>query len=119
MERIDISHDGPGSGFRIEGYPDAVKVIALKGPDASKLSALTLHHRDLTFCLECLDRLALGQDDLIQAALWEITILTFIKCFQNSNSRKPLEREDIYKKQRDRLGMLYICKKHPQQASRA
>jgi hypothetical protein len=95
MDKMDISHDGPGSGFRIEGYPDAVKVIALSGADAANLSDLALHLRDLEYCLACLEQLAIGASEPVQSALWEGAIVTFMKCFQRSN-RTALQRDTIY-----------------------
>ena len=47
MDHFAISKTG--SGLYIEGFPDAVKVITITGPDAKRVADLSLHKEDLEF----------------------------------------------------------------------
>jgi len=53
MEHFEITKTN--EGFHIEGFPEAVKVLGIKGPNARRLANLTLHKADLEFSLSCLD----------------------------------------------------------------
>lgn len=84
--------------FRIEGFPEGVKVIKLDGPIAKRLSELTLHKRDLYFADECLNLIkANNTQKLINEALWRSAIIFYIKCFGNNASRSQLSEKSIYK----------------------
>ena len=43
------------SGFHINGFPDAIKVIKLYGPKAQQLSELASHRNDLQIALASLE----------------------------------------------------------------
>jgi len=53
MEHFEISQQE--SGLHIEGFPDAVKVIAVEGWRSKRLADLALHKDDLEFADSCLD----------------------------------------------------------------
>jgi uncharacterized protein with HEPN domain len=98
MSSLSITQNGPAS-FRIEGLPDAVKVIALDSPKARELANLTLHRSDLTFALECLetmDRLP-GGEEFIRRALWRSAVVHYAKCFGSSARRLRLDPREVYK----------------------
>ena len=40
---------GPDGSIHIDGYPDAVRMIELTGPNALRFSHLGLHRSDLAF----------------------------------------------------------------------
>ncbi|OGE31026.1 hypothetical protein A2631_05080 [Candidatus Daviesbacteria bacterium RIFCSPHIGHO2_01_FULL_44_29] len=85
--------------FHIEGFPDGVKVIRVKGRKAQRFSDLVLHKRDLDFadeCLNCINQ-ATNAQELINEALWRSAIIFYIKCFGNNASRSQLSERVIYK----------------------
>ena len=53
MEHFAISK--MESGLRIEGFPDAVKVVTINGPEAKRVADLSLHKEDLEFADACLE----------------------------------------------------------------
>ena len=86
-------------GFHIEGFPDSVKVIRIKGPEARKLADLALHKADLNFALECLDQIN-GMPEIghvLRQALWRSAVVHFMKCFGDSKSRVRLVPRNVYK----------------------
>jgi hypothetical protein len=95
MERLPID------GFHIEGFPDAIKVIKVTGPQAQRLSDLALHRSDLDFADECLNSInAMSghpSSEFLQQALWRTAIIHFAKCFGQSSSRGQLNYDNIYK----------------------
>jgi len=97
MEHFPISQTD--AGLHIEGFPDAVKVIQLKGPHAQRLSDLALHKSDLDVADACLDSLNAVPDEsrVVRNALWESAIVHFSKCFGGSKARFQLSAEKIYK----------------------
>lgn len=96
MEQFPISKTH--SGLHIEGFPHAVKVIAINGPEAKRLADLSLHRRDLEFADDCLDAINQTQEnlDVVREALWRSSVIHFIKCFGNSE-RFQLSAMRIYK----------------------
>lgn len=73
------------SKFHIEGFPDAVKVIAIEGRQAKNLADLALHKNDLEFADCCLNAINFMSVELsiTQEALWRSAIVHFMKCFGN------------------------------------
>jgi hypothetical protein len=95
MEPIRITITG--SVARIEGYPDAAKVIMVTGANCRNLADLSLHDADLQFALESLDALnEEGMPSHVRESLWRSAIVHFFKCFQHSKSRKLLDGKTIY-----------------------
>src|SRR5262245_35677816 len=94
-------------GLRIEGFPDAVKVIALKGnPKARRLADLALHLADLDFALQCIDgindlaKFGLSEERIrdLRRGLWHSAIVHFLKCFGLNESRRySLHADVIYR----------------------
>jgi hypothetical protein len=85
------------NGIHIEGYPDATKIIKIKGNNAQKLSNLSLHENDLRFAKECLEAINNISEEIIREALWSSAIIYFIKCFGNNSSRSQLSSLKLYK----------------------
>ena len=87
------------TGFHIEGFPDAAKVIKLSGKLSDQLAAYALHHSDLRKALLILESIN-GIDPsshVVREALWHQAIVTYIKCFRFSESRMQLDEKKIYK----------------------
>lgn len=87
------------SGFHIEGFPDAAKVLKLTDPKAMRIADLGLHQFDLEFSLACLDAInkAPKDSDIIRTALWQTAIVQFMKCFGDNASRFSLDARSVYK----------------------
>ncbi len=96
MEHFAISKTEPG--LHIEGFPDAVKVVAITGPDAKRVADLSLHKVDLDFADACLDAINQVPENPLVAreALWRSAIVHFMKCFGPS-ARFQLSAAKIYK----------------------
>ena len=96
MEYFNISQTE--AGFHIEGFPDAVKVIAIDGREAKRLADLSLHKEDLEFADACLDTINQTPEEpfVMREALWRSAIVHFLKCFGNG-ARFQLAAEKIYK----------------------
>ena len=96
VERFSVTKTD--SGFRIEGFPDAVKVIRISGPEGKRLSDLALHRADLEFAAQCLEAINHVPDEpsVLRQALWRAAIIHFIKCF-GSSSRFQLSAKKIYR----------------------
>ncbi len=73
MELLSINETT--TGLCIEGFPDAVKVIKIKGPKAQRLCDLARHKADLDFAKRCLDYinsvLNFPDCDFLQQSLWQ------------------------------------------------
>ena len=97
MEHLSITKTA--QGFRIEGFPEAVKVLRISGPKSRRLADLALHRSDLDFALECLTAVnqVAEQPYVLRQALWRSTIVHFIKCFGESESRFSLDPKKVYK----------------------
>jgi len=96
MENYTISFKD--NQFHLEGFPDAVKFIALHGTDAERLADLNLNKVDLDFSSECLTQLndPAGNPEIVRKALWRSAIIHYIKCFA-TGVRFKLDYEIIYK----------------------
>lgn len=97
MERYQVSRND--SGFYVEGFPDAAKLIQLEGPKARRLADLALHRSDLDFARECLTAInGISPDnEIARQALWRSAIVQYAKCFGSSKSRFQLQAAAIYK----------------------
>jgi len=95
MERLEIS--AGEDGVRIGGFPDAVKVVELDGPEARRLGHLWLHKVDLDFAADCLDDINRVPDRHRQKreALWRCAVVHYTKCFGVSKARFRLDAEKI------------------------
>ena len=87
------------TGFQIEGFPDAAKVVRIKGPKAKRLADLSLHKSDLEFASECLETINQVSDKpwVLRQALWRSAIIHYMKCFGGNNARGQLNSKNIYK----------------------
>jgi len=87
------------AGFHIEGFPDAVKVIRMDGPQSKRLADFALHKADLEFAAECLEEINHVSDKsrVLQQALWRAAIIHYMKCFGDSGARFQLSAKKIYK----------------------
>lgn len=97
MEHFSVTKTD--TGFQIEGFPEAVKVVYISGPKARRLADLALHKADLDFAGESLEAINLvpGEPYVIRQALWRSAIVHFLKCFGVSNARFSLAEKKIYK----------------------
>ena len=95
VERFSVTKTD--SGFSIEGFPEAVKVIRIRGPEGKRLSDLALHRADLEFAAECLEAINHVPDEpsVLRQALWRAAIIHFMKCF-GSSLRFQLSAKKIY-----------------------
>jgi hypothetical protein len=97
MEGLGLSFK-PGRGFHIEGFPDSVKVVALRDANAMKVAALTLHRRDLEFAMEFLGEIE-GENVVVREkqAHWRAAIVHFMKCFGKNRARGfRLSASEVY-----------------------
>jgi len=96
MQEHPISFDG--KSFRLEGFPDAVTVVRLDGAEAEWLAHHALHRSDLEFAQACLDRLASTPDDppIVQEGIWRSAISSFLKCFDGTGVRSPIDATTLY-----------------------
>lgn len=97
MEQFPIAKTA--EGLHVEGFPDAVKVVALDGAAARKVADLALHRSDLDFALDCLEGINQVPGDawVIRQALWRSAVTHYLKCFGRSQSRARLDPNDVYK----------------------
>lgn len=97
MEHFEITKTN--EGFHIEGFPEAVKVLGIKGPKARRLANLTLHKSDLEFSLSCLDGINLVPEEpyVLRESLWRSAVVHFAKCFGSSKSRFSLDPKTVYR----------------------
>ena len=104
MENIALTHNE--NTFHIEGFPDAVKVLKIKGPKSRRLADLALHKMDLDFALECLETInhTPSEPYLLREVLWQTAIVRFIKCFGQSKARFSLDPQVVYKDDAGALG---------------
>lgn len=112
MEHIAISQQE--SDFHIEGFPDAVKVIGIKGTHSKRLADLALHKADLEFADSCLDAINLSPAEpfIIREALWRSAIVHFMKCFGDSKARSQLSSAKILKREPPEASMAFEYFKH-------
>jgi hypothetical protein len=97
MEHFAITKTA--DGFHIEGFPDAVKVLRIGGAKVQRLADLALHKVDLDFTLECLETINTAPEEphTLRRALWHSSIVHFIKCFGQSESRFSLDPKVVCK----------------------
>ncbi len=97
MKHFEITETD--EGFDVQGFPDAVKVIGIKGPKARRLGDIALHVCDLEFSLSCLDGINLVPEEpsALKEALWRSSVIHFLKCFGNSGCRFSLDANKIYR----------------------
>ncbi len=97
MEQFSVTKTK--DGFQIEGFPDAAKVIRIKGPKAKRLADLSLHKSDLEFASECLATINQVSDKpwVLRQALWRSAIIHYMKCFGDNKARGQLDSKKIYK----------------------
>jgi hypothetical protein len=97
MENIDF--DLVEKTFRINGFPDAVKVARLDGALAKRLTDIALHIHDLEFSQKALKELNFVEDKRSDLAelLWRSAIVYFIKCFTGNSSRTQISEDKILK----------------------
>jgi hypothetical protein len=96
MESYNVSKPNE-SEFRIDGFPDAVKVIAISGEKAREAADLTSHRSDLNFAAECAEEVRQLFDGhaLVRQALWRCAVFHYFKCFA-TGARSPLSKHAIY-----------------------
>jgi hypothetical protein len=94
MEQIQIT--SAATGIRVEGFPTAVKVIALQNKRAERLAHLALHRKDLQFALNCLARINQTPDEVLREAAWRSAVLSFVKCFVGGSRRSQLDMKAVY-----------------------
>lgn len=96
MENFEISQRD--TGFHIEGFPDAVKVVHIDSPDTARLSDLALHKTDLEFADQCLEAINAVPEEpyVLRESLWRSAIIHFLKCFGKSNARSRLKTDDVF-----------------------
>ena len=101
MENIDF--DLVNKEFRINGFPDARKIINLEQTKlhhrARQLAHLVLHRNDLTFAKNSLSQIPLVHDEnrFLAEALWRAAIVHFVKCFTSAKSRSKLSEDKLFK----------------------
>lgn len=112
MENYKISQRE--STLHVEGFPDAIKVIAIEGPRSKRLADLALHKIDLEFADSCLDAMNLSPEEpfVIREALWRSAIVHFIKCFGDSGARFQLSSTKILKGEPPEALMVFEYFKH-------
>ena len=92
QHRVELVDDK----FHIDGFPGAVKLIAISPlvkylPE--QLADMVLHHADLRFANECLEAMSspAGTSPLVAEALWRSAVIHYCKCFgEHGSSRARL-----------------------------
>ncbi len=107
MESFEIALTD--SGFHINGFPDATKVIKLSGPKAQQLSELASHRNDLQIALASLQGIngVAPESSLVRQGLWRSAVEHCMKCFSASEARSKLNPKKVFKGDSDALE---ICK---------
>ena len=98
MEHFGVTQQSP-TALRIEGFPDAVKVVRLDGARARRLADLALHKADLDFAHACLREIndVPPEPSVAREALWRSAILHVFKCFGDSTARFQLAPRKVLK----------------------
>jgi hypothetical protein len=96
MEYYQINKTG--KALHIEGFPNAAKLIQIRGRKAKRLADLSLHTNDLEFAVESLETIkAVGDEPkIIRQVLWYSAIVHFFKCFGDNSARFQLSAKNIY-----------------------
>lgn len=80
-----------------QGFPDAVKIIEIKGENAERASQLFLRRKDLLFAKRCLDEMKDSRkEDVILDALWKSAVITYQKCFKDSAVEHLVSFDEMY-----------------------
>ena len=80
-------------------FPNAEKIIQIDDhPLAQRLADLSLHRDDILFAEQCLGKINLVPDPIIQHSLFFSASICFYKCFGNNKSRFSLDQKKIYRK---------------------
>ena len=97
MESFKV--DLTDSGFHIDGFPDATKVIKLSGPKAQQLSELASHRNDLQVALVSLEGINYvgPENSLVRQSLWRSAVEHCMKCFSASEARSKLNPKKVFK----------------------
>jgi hypothetical protein len=85
-----------GTEIKVDGLPDAIKVVQVTGKHYRQISHLVLHKSDLEFALGCLAELNNVEKPVVRDALWNSAIVAFIKCFSGNSARIRLNETKIY-----------------------
>ncbi len=87
------------SGFHINGFPYATKVIKLSGPKAQQLSELASHRNDLQIALASLGGLngVALESSLVRQGLWRSAVEHCMKCLSASKARPRLDPKKVFK----------------------
>ena len=103
MESFEIALTD--SGFHIDGFPDATKVIKLSGPKAQQLSELASHRNDLQIALASLEGIngVAPESSLVRQGLWRSAVEHCMKCFSASKARSKLNPKKVFKGDSDAL----------------
>ena len=91
-------HEGDFSLSSLPTLPSAVKFVSIEGHEDRQLSDLALHRHDLSFVTDCLRELNATSSDFLRSALWQLAVITFIKCFVGSSARIQLDASAIFGK---------------------
>ncbi len=85
---------------KTDSHINTEKLIGLDGENAIRLAELSLHKEDLKFADFCLNKIEIvgdsEEDYSLDEALWQFSIIRFIKCF-NEGKRFKLSAETILK----------------------
>ncbi len=97
MESFEL--DLTDSGFHINGFPDATKVIKLAGPKAQQLSELASHRNDLQIALASLEGIndVAPESSSVRQSLWRSAVEHCMKCFSASEARSKLNPKKVFK----------------------
>lgn len=83
--------------LHIEGVPDAIKLVEIRGKKAKRLAHLALHRSDLDFAASCLEAINASDNEVIRASLWRSAVIFYIKCFVGGSQRSQIHASEIYK----------------------
>ncbi len=100
MDKIQFNLDSSGI-FHIEGFSNSVAVLSPTDNirQNTELRHLALHHHDLTDAKQILQLINETENISIKLFLFESAVVKVIKCFQHSESRSPLKKKFLAKKQ--------------------
>lgn len=105
IERLSIAKST--QGFHIADFPKAEKLLNIMSIEDKKLSGLAHKLSDLTLCrqdlqssldfLEAINK-PQNRDMVVQAALWQTAMLSYLKCFgENKARQRTLQFGEVYK----------------------
>lgn len=96
MQNINFQHN-EGVGFQITDFPDAAKVISLRGEKVQELADMALHLSDLNTAERCLDTFNdATRNEFERSVFWKMAIINYMKCFGKNYARSTaLKIEEI------------------------